>query len=106
MAHCDDCADQRGGGAVVPDLPHERLVDLDGVDRIPHKMGKGGETGPEIVECDADAACLQVPQIGRDTELVCEQRALRDLDLQKVRGQAGFCKDGIDLAEEFRLTEL
>src|SRR5215207_8446045 len=49
MPHCDDC---RGNGRIIRlegNLPHERAIDLEGVEREVLEIAERGIAGPEIV---------------------------------------------------------
>jgi hypothetical protein len=77
----DHLRDRRVGG-VRGERAHERLVDLEHVDRKPLEIGERGVARPEVVDREPHTEVLQVAQRVHGHLDVPQQAALGDLQLQ------------------------
>src|SRR5262249_39677967 len=88
------------------ELPHERTIDLDGVDGKRAQVAQRRIAGAEVVERDADADVAKLPQNGFCRIGVVQQRGLGDLELEAMRQNAGIIECLDDAKGEARALEL
>ena len=74
------------------DPVHERLVDLDGVDRHPPQVGQRGVAGAEVVDGQVRAEPLQLVEADDRHLKVVHQDALGDLQGQALGGEPGVAE--------------
>ena len=86
VRHRDQRAHDRGVAGVVGDLADEAAVDLDPRQREARQIAERRIAGAEIVECELDAAVVNLLQHGGVAEV--ERDVLGDLELQRL-GAAG-----------------
>jgi hypothetical protein len=85
---------------------HERLVDLDGVEREAVQVAERGIAGPEVVDGQLDAVALELLERARHELRVLQDDALGDLQLEAAGAQARLAHDAEDLLHAVRMHEL
>src|SRR5262249_37242238 len=90
VAEVDDGPDDRLRIVVGGEPAHERLVDLDLVERKTAQVAKRRIAGAEIVHRDVDAKRAERVQRREHLVAFVHQQRLGDLELEALRGQAGL----------------
>ena len=91
---------------VAGDALHERLIDLEYIERQAFQIREAGIAGAEVVDRDPDPMLLELAQRG-DGELgILRDRALGQLDLEPRRIDAGLVHHLDDALDQIGLLEL
>ena len=80
-SHRDDRADDGSALLIVRNLTHERLVDLDLVERKFAQVTERGVSGTEIVHRDPDAKTTQLLEDLKRAHLIVQQHTFGNLEL-------------------------
>src|SRR3990172_2519378 len=106
VAEPDDRLGHRAVVDVGLDIADERPIDLQAVQRELGEVGERRESGPEVVDGDADPGELQLLEDRAGASDVAHQEALGDLELQ-LRGGKARCRERLrDPLDQVRTLEL
>src|SRR3954447_19238321 len=107
FAEADDRAHElRLAGGALAEAHDERAVDLQHVDRELVEVAERGVARPEVVEREQHARLLQLLERRQVLDAVLEQDALRHLERQRRRLDAGLLQRTPDVRDEPGLAEL
>src|SRR5262249_46658584 len=84
----------------------ERAIDLERVERELAEVAERRVAGPEIVERDPEPHRLERAEQRARRLRVVDERALRDLDLERARVDARLFHDALHVVVEMRIAEL
>jgi len=106
VRHPDDGPDDRCVVRLDEDLAHERLVDLEAVEREAPQIAERRVARAEVVDGEPHARAVQLfEDLDRDRGVAHRDR-LRDFDLEVIRLQARARQQVANLAAQRRLVEL
>ena len=91
--------------AVIGNVSHKSLIDLQLVDREVGQVGERGVSGAEIVDRKSHADRFQRTELSDGLATLLHQGAFGDLQLDVVRRQAGLAKDGANSLIDARNSE-
>jgi hypothetical protein len=90
----------------VLEVLHERLVDLQPLDRQALDVGERGVAGAEVVDREGHAELVQVAQALRRGLAVLDDRVLGELDVERGRIEAALAQHALDQELDPALAEL
>src|SRR5512138_1198850 len=82
VSHCDDGGGDRGIVGLDRDLPDERAVDLEGVQRKMLEVAEGGVAGTKIIHREVQAHGAEPVQRLGDLAVMVDENALGELQTQ------------------------
>src|ERR1035437_6075127 len=102
----DDCSYHLGAGLFFAHPIHERLVNLQGVERKLCEITERGISRAEIVNLQADAELFESPKYIDGSVVLRDQDAFRNLKLQSAGLEFGLQQDGLHLLDDIGLLKL
>jgi hypothetical protein len=106
VAEVDRRADDHGVVLVAFHLHHERLVDLEHVDREPFQVAERRVAAAEIVDRERDAQLAEPVEHRAGAQRIREDRALRDLELEVSRLDPCLAEQAGDLLGEVEVEHV
>ena len=106
VGQLDDRAADRVAVTIAPEIGDERLVDLDRVDRVVLQRHERRRAGAEVVDHEADADLVELPEREVGRLPVLEERVLGDLEPHVAGCDTALADDALHLRGQCRLREL
>jgi hypothetical protein len=100
LPHADHRGDDTGVVRIRREIAHERLVDLQGVDRKALQIAQARIPGPEVIERELHAHALEGLKHGHGGLRILHQEAFGQLELQIARIEASLRQDVVHSGNE------